>query len=142
MSGSLNVTRRRPARACHAAATLPSLCARSAQVQLAALDLPGEVLQVLAHLALWVGDGIRHHLTDLTTGRVSVVHRDVYARPALSNVLETYLPGCLDVLVVRAVPGYAALRAQLGGPSVELGRLSQRLFDPPVYRISGHAVLL
>src|SRR5215207_9508413 len=142
MSGSLNVTRRRPARARHAAATLPSLCARSAQVQLAALDLRGEVLQVLAHLALWVGDGIRHHLTDPTTGRVSVVHGDVYARAALRNLLETHLPGGLDVVVVCAVPGNAALRAHLGGPGVELDRLAQRPFDPPMARIASHADLL
>ena len=48
--------------------------------ELAALDEPSEVLEVLPHYPLGVRDGFRHDFPDLAAGRVGVVHRHFHAR--------------------------------------------------------------
>src|SRR5215210_288307 len=108
---------------------------------LAALDEPGEVLEVLPHLPLGVRDGVRHDLTGLATGRVGIVHRHLHAGAAGLYLLEADLAGGHN-LALHRVPPDPTVRVHLGGPGLELDALAQGTLYPPVARVlSGHANL-
>lgn len=115
--------------------TTPGLSSRPAKVQLASLDLSSEVLQVLTHLALGVGEGVSRELSDLTTRRIGVIHRDVYTRAALGNLLKADLSRGLDLIVVGTVPADTALGAHLGSLGIELNIGAKRALYLPVARL-------
>src|SRR4028118_1421072 len=113
----------------------PALSSRPAQVQLASLDLSGEVRQILTHLTLGVGEGVSRELSDLAARRITVIHRDVYPRAALRDLLKAHLSRRLDLVVVGAVPADTALGAHLGSFGIELNIGTQRTFYLPITRL-------
>src|SRR5215207_3670929 len=113
------------------AGSLARLGAWSAELDLTALDLAGKVFEVLAHLALGVGEHVRRDLPHLAAGRVGVVHRHVYASAPRGGLLEANLAGGLHV-AAHAVPADATARVHLGGRGVDLEKSAQGTLHLPV----------
>src|SRR5215218_97266 len=93
-----------------------------------------EILQVLLHHQLGVGDDPGGNLTGLAARRVPVVHLDLDAGALWRQLLEAHLARCLYVTVL-GIPPYRLVGLVLGRLSIELELGSQRALDYPVGRI-------
>ncbi len=106
------------------------------------LNSPGKVLKILAQISLRVPYGTCYCLPNPATGRIGVVHRDVYARAAGGNLLEAHLPGGIDLAPFETLPRDTTLWVCFGNPSVELNAFAKGPLYSPVAGIPGHADLL
>src|SRR5215203_2879261 len=104
--------------------------------ELSVLDDPGEVLQVLLQVPLWIGEDVRDGLADYPARRVSVVHRYVDLRTPWSGLLEADFAAGHD-LAFHRVPAYAAVGSHLGRLRVELYAPAEGTFDPPMTGVLG-----
>src|SRR5215218_538650 len=92
-----------------------------------------EILQVLLHHQLRVGDDPGGYLTRLAARWVPVVHLDFDAGALRRKLLEAHLARCLH-LTVLGVPPYRLVGLVLGRLSIELERCSERTVDQAMGR--------